>query len=359
MTRHILKTAFAVGFALLGTIPTVNAKMRLVGTIAVPGETFDSFDISYIDQDMNKLFIADRSNKSIDIFDVLTSNFVGRVGGLTGFNGSNANAGPNGVATANHGTEAWVGDGDSTVKVIDLKKMKIVDTISTGGKKRADEVAIDPTDGVFIVANDADEPPFLTLISTKPGHKIIGKVVFEHATDGIEQTQYNPEDGMFYTDIPILDKDKTKGALAVIDPKTAKVVKMIPVDNCIPHGQAQGKGGKIFLGCNAGTAKNGLPPQMVVVDAHQGKVIANIAGPGGSDESAADNKNGTYYSALGNFPAGPTLTVIDAKTNTLKEMVPSGAGAHSVAVSETNHRVFVPVGKAAPCGGCVLVFAPE
>ena len=333
--------------------------MRLIGTIAIPGETFDSFDISFVDQATNKLFIADRSNKSIDIFDVLTSTYIGRVAGLVGFTGSNGNAGPNGVATANHGTEVWAGDGDSTVKVIDLKTMKIVDTIATGGTKRADEVGVDPKDGVFAVANDADQPPFITLISTKPGHKILGKIVFEHATDGIEQTQYNPEDGMFYTDVPEIDKDKTKGGLAVIDPKTAKIVKIIPVDNCIPHGQAQGKAGKIFLGCNAGTAKNGLPPQMSVVDAHQGKVIATIAGPGGSDESAADNKNDTYYSALGNFPAGPTLTVIDAKTNTLKEMVPTGPGAHSVAVSEKNHRVFIPVGKAAPCGGCVMVFGEE
>jgi len=216
---------------------------------------------------------------------------------------------------------------------------------------------------VFIVANDADEPPFLTLISTKPGHKIIGKVVFDQATDGIEQPQYNPADGMFYVDIPELNKDKKNGALAVIDPKTAKLVKMIPVADCIPHGQAQGEAGMIFLGCNAGSKKTGLPGQLSIVDSKAGKVVATIAGPGGSDESAADNKAGLYFSALGNNADGPVLSVVDAKTNKLLELVPTAAGSHSVAAYEGNHRVFVPSGVTAagpgPCGGCILVFGQE
>ena len=354
--------AAALAVAIAGG-PAV-AKMRLIGTIAIPGEPLESYDISYIDQKTNQLYLADRSNKGIDIFDLKTSNFVGRVAGFVGFTTGNGNAGPNGVTTANNGTEVWAGDGDSTVKVIDLKTMKIVDTISTGGKKRADEVGYDPKNQVFIVANDADEPPFVTLISTKPGHKIIGKIVFEHATDGIEQSQYNPDDGMFYVDIPVLDKDKTKGALAVIDPKTAKLVKMIPVDNCIPHGLAIGKQGKMFLGCNAGGARSGLPGQLTVVDARQGKVIAEIKGPGGSDESGVNNKIDQYYSALGNNPGGPVLAVVDAKTNALLQLVPTAPGAHSVAASEFNNRVYVPSGNKTPagpgpCGGCILVFGPE
>lgn len=356
MSRLMVAGAI-VAFSMTATF--AEAKMRLIGTIAVPGETLDSFDISYVDQTAGRYYLADRSNKSVDVFDARTSIFLGRVPGFVGFVDKNKSAGPNGVTIANNGSEAWVGDGDSTVKVVDLKAMKIVDSIATGGKFRADEVAHDPKDGVFIVANDADEPPFVTLISTKPGHKIIGKIVFDNASDGIEQPQYNPEDGMFYVDIPELDKNKTKGALAVIDPRTAKLVRMIPVENCIPHGLAVGKQSKMLIGCNAGNKRTGLPGQLSVVDARQGKVIATIPGPGGSDESSVDNKNDTYFSALGNYPDGPTLAVIDAKTNKLQEMVATGAGAHSVAAFEGNHRVFVPVGKASPCGGCILVFAPE
>jgi hypothetical protein len=42
--------------------------------------------------------------------------------------------------------ELWAGDGDSTVKVVDLTNNSIVATISTGGKFRADEMAYDPKD---------------------------------------------------------------------------------------------------------------------------------------------------------------------------------------------------------------------
>ena len=360
--KHPTKYALAALMLICAGAPA-EAKMRLIGTIAIPGEPLASYDISFIDQRTHQLFLADRSNKSIDIFDVKTSTFTGRVGGFTGFNGKGKEAGPNGVTTARNGTEVWAGDGDSTVKVIDLKSMKIVDTIHTGGKLRADEVAYDPKDEVFIVANDADEPPFLTLISTRPGHKIIGKIVLEQATDGIEQPQYNPDDGMFYVAIPELGKDKTKGALAVIDPKTARLVKMIPVDNCIPHGLAIGKQGKMFLGCSAGSKRSGLPPQLTVVDARAGKVIAVIPGAGGSDESNVNNKIDQYYSALGNHPDGPRLAVVDARTNLLIELIPTSAGAHSVAASEFNNRVYVPAGRTAEgpgvCGGCILVFGPE
>lgn len=133
---------FCVIAALVGIMASgpVDAKMRLIGTIAIPGEPLESYDISFVDQRTNRYFLADRSNKSVDIFDVKTSTFTGRVAGFVGFNGKGNVAGPNGITTANNGTEVWAGDGDSTVKVIDLKTMKIVDTISTGGKFRADEV---------------------------------------------------------------------------------------------------------------------------------------------------------------------------------------------------------------------------
>ena len=343
------------------------AELRQIGTISIPGEPLNSFDISFIDQATGMYYLADRSNKGIDIVDTKKGIYVGRVAGMVGpimkKDGTCCNndaSGPNGVVIA--GKEAWVGDGDSTVKVIDLKTMKITDTIKTGGKSRADELGYDPKDGVIAIANNADEPPFLTFISTKPGHKIIGKLVMEHFTDGMEQTEYNPADGMFYTDVPELDKDKTKGALMVTDPKTAKVVKMIPVDSCVPHGIAFGKGGNVFLGCNAGTPRLGLPAKLVVIDTKTGKQT-DIPGVGGSDESAVNNKLGQYYSALNGNPGGPILAVVDAKTNQLTQKIPTGPGAHSVAANESNGRVYVPIAvEAGPLKGgcgCIAVYGAE
>ena len=343
------------------------AELRQIGTISIPGAPLNSFDISFIDQATGLYYLADRSNKGIDIVDTKKGTYVGRVAGMVGpimkKDGTccnNDKSGPNGVVIA--GKEAWVGDGDSTVKVIDLKTLKVVDTIKTGGESRADELAYDPKDQVIAIANNADEPPFLTFISTKPGHKILGKLVMEHFSDGMEQTAYNPADGLFYTDVPELDKDKTKGALMVTDPKTAKVVKMIPVDSCIPHGIAFGPGSNVFLGCNAGVPRLGLPAKVVVLDTKSGKQT-DITGVGGSDESAVNLKLGQYYSALNGNPDGPILSVVDAKTNALVQKVPTGPGAHSVAVNESTGRIYVPIAvEAGPLKGgcgCLAVYGTE
>jgi len=360
--RIITKLLLSAGVALSAFAGSAGAaELRQIGTISIPGEPLNSFDISFIDQSTGMYYLADRSNKGIDIVDVKKGAYVGRVTGMIGFSGKNDTSGPNGVVIA--GKEAWVGDGDSTLKVIDLKTMKIVDSIKTGGKNRADELGYDPKDGVIAIANNADEPPFLTFISTKPGHKIIGKLEFPNFTDGMEQTAYNPADGMFYTDIPEMDKDKKKGGLLVTDPKTAKQVKIIPVDSCVPHGIAFGTGGMVFLGCNAGTPRLGLPAKQVVVDVKSGKTVAEIPDIGGSDESSVDNKLGRYYGALNGNPGGPVLAVIDAKTNKLLQKIPTGPGAHSVAAYEGNGRVYVPIAvEAGPLKGgcgCLAVYGTE
>src|SRR5262249_21674479 len=145
-----------------------------------------------------------------------------------------AKSGPAGVLAFDD--EDWGGDGDSTVKVIDLKTMKIVDSISTGGTTRLDEMAYDPGDQAFIGVNNRANPAYATLISTKPGHKILGKIEFTDATGGAEQPGYNAADGMFYVALPELNKQVAKGGIAVIDPRAGKLVKMLTVDNCRPNG---------------------------------------------------------------------------------------------------------------------------
>jgi hypothetical protein len=42
------------------------------------------------------------------------------------------------------------------MKVFDVKTNKLVDTISTGGKKRADEMGYDDADQILAVANNAE-----------------------------------------------------------------------------------------------------------------------------------------------------------------------------------------------------------
>jgi hypothetical protein len=83
---------------------------------------------------------------------------------------------------------------------------KIVDTIpitdptDASVKLRVDEMAYDASDHILAAANNANVPPFVTLVNTDT-HQILGQIVFDgsngtpNATNtGIEQPQWVAED---------------------------------------------------------------------------------------------------------------------------------------------------------------------
>ena len=166
---------------------------------------------------------------------------------------------------------------------------------------------------------------------------------------------------MFYVSIPQVGPDKAKGALAEIDPKAGSLVKMLPVDNCQPAGLVNGPGDNLLLGCVAGDKDTGLPPQTVVMNGRTGAVVTEIPGIGGNDMVAYNPKVAQYYTASSHMPNGPLLGVIDANTNTLVQSLSlPGGNPHSVAASQSNNHVFVPLGvKGGRCGCCIAVFVPE
>jgi DNA-binding beta-propeller fold protein YncE len=336
------------------------AAVERVDTLKVPGEPLGSFDIGIV-TDTGIYALADRSNKGVDLFDAATGKFVGRAGGFKGFDkasGSSA-AGPDGVLAVGQ-DELWAGDGDSTVKVIDLKTRAITHTISTGGSKRVDEMAYDPKDHLVIVVNNADKPAFVSFISSQT-YKVLGKVALEHATDGAEQPAWDPVTGKVYLTIPVLDDVDANGAVAVFDPRTLKLEKLLPVSKCMPAGLAVGPDAHLLLGCSDDAVDSGFPAQSMIMDARSGKVIAAVDKVGGSDEVWYDSKSGNYYLAAAKNPGGPVLGVVDARTNHWVTNLPSGPRAHSVAADAKSGRVFVPIEArkdSADCSsGCIAVFA--
>jgi hypothetical protein len=344
---RILVTVFAS--LSIAAAASAAESVKQIGTIAVPGTPLDNFDISFVDQATHRYYLADRSNAAIDIFDSQKGSYIGRVAGFAGATEKSTAAGPNGVVIVGGKGEAWVSDGDSTVKVIDLKANKIVDTIHTGGKKRADEMAWGGN--VVVVVNNADEPPFATLISTEPGHKIIGKVEFKDATDGTEQPQFHPGNGHFYISIPQLRGDKKIGGVAEIDPKTAKLIKITEVADCRPQGLVHGPGSTLLIGCNDG-AKGNPPPMAVAFNVDTG-ALKKVPGVGAGDMVAYDGKAGRYYVAANHMPGGGVLGVLDAKANTWLENVKVPGNPKSVAVDESNGHIFMPI--PAADGGCACI----
>ena len=360
---RVVGKAFAVSaLALTLGLSAQAAELKQVGAMAVPGEKLLGWDISFVDQANRRYFLADQSNRSVDVFDTKENRFIGRVAGFVGRVMENGKptrnkSGPDGVAASLD--QAWAGDGDSTLKFIDVKTMAITDTVATGGTTRVDEMALDPEDQVVLAVNNAEEPPFATLLSMKPDHKVLGKIVFSDATDGAEQPAYNPADGMFYVSIPEIGKDPRRGGVAVVDPRKGEIIKMLSPQMCHPNGIAFGPDGNFVLGC-AANGERGMPAVTLIMNAKTGSTVAAIPGIGGADMVAYSARNNQYYIGAARMPGGGVLGVIDAATNTLVQKItlPGGGTPHSLAVDDNTGRVFVPSNAEGGCG-CILVFARQ
>ena len=82
-----------------------------VGQIDVPGG-LNSFDIGFVDPQIGRYFLADRTNSTVD--EVKTStNAIDQLakGAFVGVQPGTNTSGPNGVITANNHTEVWAADG--------------------------------------------------------------------------------------------------------------------------------------------------------------------------------------------------------------------------------------------------------
>jgi hypothetical protein len=345
--------AAAAAFALAG--PAHAEGLKQVGTIAIPGTPINQYGVIAVDQASGLGYLADKDNKGVVVFDTKADKYVSRIGGFVGMTKDGNASGPNGVAIVNG--EVWVSDGDSSITVIDAKAGTPKAKIATGGKARANAMAYDPNTKTVIVANSNDEPPYLNLISAEGDHRIVAKIPVPESGENIERSAYHAPSGMFYTVIPVQRADKAKGLLAQTDPKTGKLVKLYDIEHCHPHSLAIVSDQTIFLGCSTAHGPNPKAGgDLAIFDIASGKIEAITVGLGGNGGSSFNPKLGRYYHAASHGE----LIVVDTKTRQPIEKVRTWNGTRSLGVSLANNKVYVATtAKNGPCGGCIVVFAPQ
>jgi len=180
-----LFTATVATLALAGSAQAQGLKQ--IATIALPDTPITQLGVMTIDQTTGLGYLAEKDNKAVVVFDTKTDKYVSRIAGFIGQTKSGNASGPNGVLVVDGGAQLWVSDGDSTIKIVDLKTGKIAATLATGGKVRANAMALDPKDGIVIAANSDDDPPFLNLISTAPDQKILAKIPVAESGENLER----------------------------------------------------------------------------------------------------------------------------------------------------------------------------
>ncbi len=339
-----------------------------------------SVDISWFDVETQKLYLADRNNSGIDVFDTKKETTVGLAGGFVGIQPTSAavtnNSGPNGVLVVNNGGihQLWGGDGvqcagnpvvcvgTSKVLVFQLDKNGLPITngpskaVDTGGLRRADEMAYDPDDQLILVANDDDLDLFVSFISVSnnlANIKVVGKINIPEAKGcGIEQPVYDPGSHRFYLAVPCTSAH-TSGAIYVINPATQKVETIYDTIGtgvaagvpCFPHGLALGPRGNLLLGCS-GDGATGTQMISIIMKATTGKVLQTFNQLGGSDEVYYDKGNNKYFLAMSSWTSSgktgtgnptPSLGIIDAGTADSGNEAPEWI--QNILTTRTSHSV--------------------
>jgi hypothetical protein len=197
----------------------VEPAVHLLASVPVPVSNINttsgalySFDISYVDQSTGVYYLADRSNKAVDVLSsesivtqIFPNNGHAAFAGFTPCSppaGANDCAGPNGVVAA----FPWlfVTDAPSCVLSFDLRSNPPLTvsecTTKAGEPTRADELAYDPKDGLILAINNAATPPFGTLVKVDQATGVLTcgmNIIFDaaHGVDaqnGAEQPVWDP-----------------------------------------------------------------------------------------------------------------------------------------------------------------------
>ena len=377
---------------------------RLLTAIAIPASAdnvpvsgsagrMQTYDIADVNPATNLVYLADRSNASVDIFNAQSLTFAGRIGGSTstggaiGFGGqqfsgsppaaANGISGPDGLVVAPSVNQVFVGNGsqfsntaatnaNSTLYGFALGTNAPTTTTHTLGTGRVDELAFDPTQNRVLAVNNADSPPFLSFIDATTG-VLTKKITFDGTngtpnatTGGLEAPVYDPVTGKYYVAVPQIGTTGP-GGLSEIDPTTGAVLRTFDfgtiagLGTCSPTGTVAGNDGQILVGCGDTAAT-----KTVLVDPVHGTLKA-VNGIGGEDQVAYDTATNLYFTASRFQPGGPVLGIIDGNGNLLQTLATTPQD-HSVTVDPNNGYVFVAAGGIAGntiCpNGCELVYAP-
>ena len=212
--------------------------------------------------------------------------------------------------------------GDSTSTMFDLKTMAVIKKVHAG---------IDGLDGIMY--DDASDR-ILTIDHSHPTGTV---VVIDPKTGDVvtrvELTGRAPEGGVSDGKGRIFINLEDKSAIDVVDSKTWKVVETWPIAPCDgPTGIAMDRStNRIFSGCSKTS---------VVVDAANGRVVAQIANGEGVDALGWDQSQKLMY-----IPAGRdgNVTVVHEDgpdKYTVVATVATMVGAKTISVDDVHHIAY-------------------
>jgi YVTN family beta-propeller protein len=314
MTKTIFKLFAAILFISMISLGQSTSGYHLTGKIAIGGE--GGWDCLTFDSQLHRLFIS--HGTKVIVVNTDSDKVVGEIPKTEGVHD---------IAIANQFDRAFVSNGrTSTVSMIDLKTLELIDTIPVG--KNPDAILYDEfSRRVFVFNGRSNDATILdaekgTVVSTLP----LGGKPELPAADGKGRIFVNIED---------------KNEIVAIDAKEMKILSRWPIK---PGEEPTGlaidvEHNRLFSVCS-----NKL---MIVVDAENGNVITSLPIGDRVDGCAFDPGAGLVFSSNGDG----TVSVIREDTPlkySVLDTVNTQLGARTIAIDTTRHILYLPTAEFGP-----------
>ena len=308
----------AIGMVLASACSVADVKLTNTPIQSISGKA-GSFDIIQIDQQNHRLFVSDRTDQGIDVFDISSSRpaFLQTI---------SVPSSPNGLAIAPDLGRLYAGTSKGSMVFVDIdpKSSTVYTVLSeapTGGKG-ADLQEYAAGKNLVFVASGSDGA--ITSMDATTGEV---KGTFKVGA-ALEQPRFNPTDGMVYVTSPEL------GAMFQVNPNNAMAGNKIPLTNCHqPGGMAiNPRSNQALIACSS---------SVISWDFRSGKseVFDQVAG---SDVVTYDAKIDRFFvAAPRNKPASVVAMFGGNPTAYISKVVTSGGG-NVAAYDETNDVVYTP-----------------
>jgi DNA-binding beta-propeller fold protein YncE len=290
--------------------------LRLLGHIELPPHRSDGgFDHADIHPPTDRIYVAHTSNDSIDVIDCAQDLYIESVPGLAAVAGALVSEARGLVFTTNRG--------ENTVSVFAPRAERNAFKISVGVKPNG--LAFDSARGTLIVANVGDPsiPDSHSVSVVDLGRR---ERIAEIKVPGRTRwTIYDAALEMFFVNIAF------PARIVVIDARDpTKISKEYEVPAAGPHGlELDSVKGRLLCACDAGV--------LLAIDAASGRVLGDIPLSGAPDVTFLHPQSGHLYMAIGD-PG--VVDVIDIGTMRCAEVVPTEAGAHTLALDRKRSKVY-------------------
>jgi DNA-binding beta-propeller fold protein YncE len=290
--------------------------LRLLGHIELPPHRSDGgFDHADIHPPTDRIYVAHTSNDSIDVIDCARDLYIESVPGLAAVAGALVSEARGLVFTTNRG--------ENTVSVFAPRAERNAFKIAVGVKPNG--LAFDSARGTLIVANVGDPsiPDSHSVSVVDLGRR---ERIAEIKVPGRTRwTIYDAALEMFFVNIAF------PARIVVIDARDpARISKEYEVPAAGPHGlELDPVKGRLLCACDAGV--------LLAIDAASGRVLGDIPLSGAPDVIFLHPQSGHLYVAIGD-PG--VMDVIDIGTMRCAEVVPTEAGAHTLALDRKRSKVY-------------------